>query len=81
MSNNTQLENLKLGQKVLAVHRDYAFKNRPGGKVIGLKVTGFKNSSGKLLAVLQGNNSNVELTSEQYEIYTDVTSALEAIKS
>jgi hypothetical protein len=76
-----QITDLKLGQKVLAVHKDYAEKGKPGGRVIGLKVSGFKNSAGNIVALLESGNKKHELSTENYHIYSDVQAAISAISS
>ena len=74
------IQTLNLGQKVLTVHRDYANKNRVGGKVVQAKVLSFRNISGDIHAELQiVGGSKTIVTTEVYFLFKTSQDAIAAI--
>jgi hypothetical protein len=74
-----ELKDLKLGQTLLAVHKDYADKKTSGGRVVRAKVVGFVNKSGKVVAELKIGSSPQVATTETYRLYKNTEDAIEAI--
>lgn len=81
MEQAIDIQTLNLGQKVLAVHRDYAYKNKVGGKVVQAKVLSFRNISGDIHAELQiAGGSKAVATTEVYLLFKTSQDAIEAIR-
>ena len=76
------LEGLTIGSKIFVVHRDYAFKKKPGGKVLPAKVVAFHNVKGCVEIIFRITGGKpVDLTLDHYIPFVLITKAIDAIRS
>ena len=76
-----KLTDLTIGSKVYVVHKDYANKKRPGGKVLQAKVVSFVNSNGDIKTEFKVSNHPKVTGEDFYIVFSDIKKAIAAIKS
>lgn len=76
-----EIKNLTIGSKIFIVHKNYANQKKEGGKVLPARIISFVNQQGVIKPEFKMTGSSMVLTDNQYNIYTDVKQAINAIKS
>jgi len=74
-------DHLKINSTVYAVHKTYAGKKIPGGKLQVCKVKTFHNIHGKIIPQLKVIGTSAEVDPTTHKIYVDLPEAINAIRS
>lgn len=82
-NNNMSKRQLTIGSKIFVVHKDYAYKKKPGGKVLSARIIGFENIKNVIVPIFKVSylESNVNSNQNSYEYFYEIEEALKAIIS
>ena len=83
MTKSRTIKDLTIGSKLFVVHKDYSFKRKPGGKVLGARVIGFENVKNKIVPLFKvsGLDKSHKVSATQYEYFLNIKEALTAFVS
>lgn len=74
---------LTIGSKIFVVHKDYAHKKKPGGKVLSARIIAFENIKNVIVPIFKISHLAGPTNSNQnsYEYFFEIEEALKAIIS
>jgi hypothetical protein len=78
----SEYQGLTIGSKVFVVHKDYAYKNKLGSRVVHARVTAFVNKTGTVepeFRIIGQSKNSPDLSPSHYYVYKDIKLAITAI--